>query len=97
MKNILKNCKTSKYVTKLKQVIIKIEENSKFIVDERSKLNLNLNENGKIKAFESDMKVKIPPLQKYWEQVQSVNRKKQLRDAKAASEEKKKVSRFYIY
>lgn len=96
LKQIIKTCKSAKYINKFKQIILKIEENSKFIANERSKFNLNLNENDRIKAFESDMKIKGVPLQKYWEQLQKMNDKKKLRDLKAAEAEQKKPKKEYV-
>lgn len=90
LKSVIKNCKNSKYTNKLKQVLIKIEENSKFIINERSKLNINLNQTDQIKAFESNMKVKVPPLQKYWDQLKKINEMKKSREIKES--EKKEVS-----
>lgn len=87
MKTIIKTCKTSKYSNKLKQVLIKIEENSKFITNERNKLTLNLNENDKIKAFESDMKLKAPPLQKYYDKLQRICKMKKSRELNATETE----------
>ncbi|XP_066902843.1 nucleolar complex protein 2 isoform X2 [Halyomorpha halys] len=89
LKSIIKNCRNSKYTTKLKQVLIKIEENSKFIINERSKLNINLNENDKIKAFQSDMKLKVPPLQKYWNQLQKINEMKKSRRRNESEKQEK--------
>ncbi|CAH1407502.1 unnamed protein product [Nezara viridula] len=92
LKSVIKNCKNSKYTSKLKQVLIKIEENSKFINNERNKLNINLNENDKIKAFESDMKLKVPPLQKYWDQLQKINEMKKSRERNESEKKEKEDS-----
>ncbi|XP_024084802.1 nucleolar complex protein 2 homolog isoform X2 [Cimex lectularius] len=69
LKTFLKDCTIPKYSSKLKQALVKIEENSKLIDSKRSKLTLNLHETEKIKAFETEMKANGTPLQKYWEEV----------------------------
>ncbi|KAK9507727.1 hypothetical protein O3M35_007516 [Rhynocoris fuscipes] len=68
LKHFIKECKTPKYSSKLKQALLKIEENYKYINTERNKLNLNLSDSNKINAIEMDIKAKGTPLTKYWEQ-----------------------------
>uniref|UniRef100_T1HB18 Uncharacterized protein n=1 Tax=Rhodnius prolixus TaxID=13249 RepID=T1HB18_RHOPR len=68
LKSIIKECKTPKYSSKLKQALLKIEENYNYLNNERNKININLREIDKIKAFEVDIKAKGTPLQKYLDQ-----------------------------
>lgn len=55
------------YTRKLKQALEKIEQNAKFIEQERSKLTLSLTDVKQIEGWEAQIKVKGTPLTAYYE------------------------------
>ncbi|KAL1121946.1 hypothetical protein AAG570_003354 [Ranatra chinensis] len=93
LRAFLKDCKVSKYTSKLKQILTKIEENSKFVNTERNKLVLNLLEAEKIKAFEANMLATGTPLGKFAEQWRKVHVLQRMKRAT----EKAKVSGLFNF
>uniref|UniRef100_A0A6P7GR46 Nucleolar complex protein 2 homolog n=1 Tax=Diabrotica virgifera virgifera TaxID=50390 RepID=A0A6P7GR46_DIAVI len=81
IKKFLKSCKNPNYSRKLKQVLEKIEQNSKYIENERTKLNININDFKQIEGWEAQIKEKKPPLTVYyesWDKLRVVKKNKQL-------------------
>ncbi|XP_018908825.2 nucleolar complex protein 2 [Bemisia tabaci] len=66
IKKFTKSCTNSHYVRKLKQLLEKINENSKFIDTERRKAAIPLNEEKKIRAWELNMRQRGTPLGKFF-------------------------------
>ncbi|CAG9857031.1 unnamed protein product [Phyllotreta striolata] len=81
LKKFVKTCKNPNYNRKFKQLLEKIEQNSKFVEKERSKLNLNLNDFKQIDGWQAQIKEKKPPLTVYyenWDKLRTVKKNKQL-------------------
>nr|CAD7590115.1 unnamed protein product [Timema genevievae] len=66
IKTFLKTCKVSNYCKKLRQVMEKIEENSRFIENERRKVAFSLDDRKAIEAWESTLKESGVPLQTFY-------------------------------
>lgn len=69
------------YTRKLKQALEKIEQNAKFIEQERSKLTLSLTDIKQIEGWEAQIKVKGTPLTAYyetWNKVRTVKKNKEI-------------------
>lgn len=67
LKAYLKNCRNANYSRKLKQLVTKIMDNSKFIEEQRSKMTPKLNEAEKTQGFEAQIRAKGTPLSIYYE------------------------------
>lgn len=67
LKAFLKKCHIANYCKKMKQLLEKIEENSKHITDLRSKKVFNLQDIGEIKNWENGVKVEGTNLAKYYD------------------------------
>lgn len=78
---IKKRCKNSNYSRKLKQLIDKLEENSKFIETEREKINFTLKDTQLITAWETTMRNKGTPLLTYYNSWVKTNFSKKKRQA----------------
>ncbi|KAG6460873.1 hypothetical protein O3G_MSEX012265 [Manduca sexta] len=74
LKNFLKTCSITNYTKKLRQLLEKIEENSKFIERERAKITFNLNDEKIITAWETSIKTKGTPLLAFFENWNKINR-----------------------
>ncbi|XP_028170181.1 nucleolar complex protein 2 homolog [Ostrinia furnacalis] len=74
IKQFLKTCSVSNYTKKMRQLLEKIEENSKFIEKERSKVTFSLNDNKMITAWESSIRTKGTPLLTFFESWNKVNK-----------------------
>nr|CAD7455027.1 unnamed protein product [Timema tahoe] len=66
IKTFLKTCKVSNYCKKLRQVMEKIEENARFIENERRKVAFSLDDRKAIEAWESTLKESGVPLQTFY-------------------------------
>lgn len=90
IKQFLKTCSVSNHTKKLRQLLEKIEENSKFIDQERAKVSFTLSEEKMLAAWESSIKTKGTPLLKFYENWSKVNkiqkRKKVSKNEEIASE-----------
>ncbi|XP_057654661.1 nucleolar complex protein 2 homolog [Diorhabda carinulata] len=81
IKKFIKTCKNPNYFRKFKQILEKIEQNSKYIENGRAKLNLNLNDFKLIEGWEAQIKEKKPPLTVYyesWQKLTIVKKNKQM-------------------
>jgi len=78
---IKKRCKNSNYSRKLKQLLDKLEENSKFIETEREKINFTLKDTQLITAWETTLKNKGTPLLVYYNNWVKTNFTKKKRQA----------------
>ncbi|KAM3964817.1 nucleolar complex protein 2 [Aphomia sociella] len=74
LKQFLKNCSVANYTKKLRQLLEKIEENGKFIHNERSKVSFSLKDEKLIAAWESSIKAKGTPLSAFFDNWNKVNR-----------------------
>ncbi|XP_035724574.1 nucleolar complex protein 2 homolog [Vespa mandarinia] len=66
LKVFLKNCHVANYCKKLKQLLEKIEENSKYIGNERAKEIFNLKNMTEIENWENRMKIQSTALAKFY-------------------------------
>lgn len=78
---IKKRCKNSNYSRKLKQLVEKLEENSKFVETEREKINFTLKDTQLITAWETTLKNKGTPLLTYYNNWVKTNFTKKKRQA----------------
>ncbi|XP_038212121.1 uncharacterized protein LOC119832495 [Zerene cesonia] len=74
MKQFLKTCSVANYTKKIRQLLEKIEENSKFIEKERAKISFSLHENKMIAAWEASIKAKGTPLVAFYDNWSKINR-----------------------
>ncbi|XP_061402569.1 nucleolar complex protein 2 homolog [Musca vetustissima] len=66
LKSYLKDCRNANYSRKIKQLIDKIAENSKFIEQERRKISFGLKDTDQIRAWETQVRNKGTPLDIYY-------------------------------
>jgi len=66
LKSFLKKCKVSNYCKQIRQILEKVEENSKFINNKRKGITLNLNDCNAITALETQLKLQGTPIGKYY-------------------------------
>lgn len=81
LKKYLKECKNSNYSRKLKQLLDKILENSKFIEDERRKITFGLKDTQEIQAWETKIRNKGTPLSVYYSSWTKTHETKKRRQA----------------
>lgn len=74
IKQFLKSCSVSNYTKRMRQLLEKIEENSRFIEKERAKISFALNEEKMIAAWEASIKTKGTPLLTFFENWNKVNK-----------------------
>ncbi|XP_055383254.1 nucleolar complex protein 2 homolog [Condylostylus longicornis] len=89
LRKFIKHNKDSNTNRKLKQLLDKIQENSKFIESERKSVNFNLSETAKINAWESTIRNKGTPLSlfyKNWSKTYLAKRKRQAANTSEISE-----------
>lgn len=73
LKQFLKTCSVSNYTKKIRQLLDKIEENSRFIERERAKMSFNLNDEKMITAWETNVRTKGTPLLTYYQNWSKIN------------------------
>lgn len=73
IKNFLKKCKVANHTKKLKQILDKIEENNKFIENERKNVTFNLSDIKAIQNWETAVRVKGTPLDNFYKSYQKMN------------------------
>ncbi len=89
LRNYLKKCKIPNYSRKLKTVLDKVTENSKFILEERSKVSFGVRDLDDIRTWEAQIMVtKTPPLAKWFDE---------FKGAKEAEQKKKKQQELDDY
>ncbi|CAG4998374.1 unnamed protein product [Parnassius apollo] len=74
IKQFLKTCTVSNYTKKMRQLMEKIEENSKFIERERAKVSFALSDEKMVAAWESNIKAKGTPLYTFFENWYKINK-----------------------
>ncbi|XP_075992491.1 nucleolar complex protein 2 [Anticarsia gemmatalis] len=74
LKQFMKTCSVSNYTKKMRQLLDKIEENSKFIERERAKVSFSLGEDKMIAAWETSIKTKGTPLLTFYENWSKINK-----------------------
>ncbi|XP_022916692.1 nucleolar complex protein 2 [Onthophagus taurus] len=80
LKQFLKTCNIASYCRKIKQILEKIEQNSKFIEKERKSIQFNLKDSKGIDAWESLVINKGTPLKEYyenWNKLRTIKRNKE--------------------
>lgn len=81
IKQFNKTCTVANYTKKMKQILEKIYENSRFIEAERKNINFNLTQQDKIKIWETQVLNKGTPLNAFyasWNKLRTLKKKKQL-------------------
>ncbi|XP_017479531.1 PREDICTED: nucleolar complex protein 2 homolog [Rhagoletis zephyria] len=81
LKSYLKECRNGNYSRKLKQLLDKIQENSRFIDQERRKITFNLNDVAQVNAWETKVRNKGTPLSIYYESWVKTHEAKKRRQA----------------
>ncbi|XP_069119498.1 nucleolar complex protein 2 homolog [Argopecten irradians] len=66
LKEFLKKCKVANYCKQIRQILDKVEENSKFITNRRKSFNVNLSDTKYIEAWEKKCEEAGTPLGKYY-------------------------------
>ncbi|XP_060066445.1 nucleolar complex protein 2 homolog isoform X2 [Ylistrum balloti] len=66
LKAFLKKCKVANYCKQIRQILDKVEENSKFITNRRKSFNVNLADTKTIEAWEKKCEEAGTPLGKYY-------------------------------
>lgn len=84
LKAYLKECRNANYSRKLKQLVDKIQENSKFIEQERRKINFGLKDTAQIQAWETKVRNKGTPLDIYYNSWVKTHETKKRRQAAQA-------------
>ncbi|XP_045459158.1 nucleolar complex protein 2 homolog [Melitaea cinxia] len=74
IKQFLKTCSVSNYTKRLRQLLEKIEENSKFIEKERAQVSFALSDEKMVAAWEARIKTKGTPLLTFFESWNKVNK-----------------------
>ncbi|XP_013182876.2 nucleolar complex protein 2 homolog isoform X2 [Amyelois transitella] len=74
LKQFQKTCSVANYTKKLRQLLEKMEENSKFIEIERSKVSFALSDDKMVTAWETSIRTKGTPLLTYYENWNKVNK-----------------------
>ncbi|XP_018787682.1 PREDICTED: nucleolar complex protein 2 homolog [Bactrocera latifrons] len=67
LKSYLKVCRNANYSRKIKQLLDKIQENARYIDEERRKITFSLNEIAQVQSWESKVYNKGTPLATYYE------------------------------
>lgn len=77
LRDFLKKCKVANYSRKLRQVLEKLEENSKFVETERKNATFKLSDAKAVEDWETALKVKGTPLGTFFNSWQKMNSAKQ--------------------
>ena len=76
LRSFTKKCSVQNYCKKMRQLLDKINENSKFVLERRRKINgFGVRDVDKIEAWEAKLRADKPPLLKYNESWKAVNEK----------------------
>ncbi|CAD6998465.1 nucleolar complex protein 2 homolog [Ceratitis capitata] len=81
LKSYLKECHNANYSRKLKQLLDKIQENSRFIEKEKRKITFNLNDETQVQSWELKVYNKGTPLAIYYESWAKTHETKKRRQA----------------
>ncbi|XP_039952541.1 nucleolar complex protein 2 homolog [Bactrocera tryoni] len=81
LKSYLKACRNANYSRKIKQLLDKIQENARYINQERRKITFSLNEIAKVQSWESKVYNKGTPLTIYYESWLKTHETKKRRQA----------------
>ncbi|GAB6019958.1 Nucleolar complex protein 2 [Chamberlinius hualienensis] len=83
LKSFLKKCKVANYCKRVKQLLAKMEENSKYIIDQRKTFAFKLSDVHAIKWWENKQRLNGTPLDKYYKVYRDLRKKeKQLQITK---------------
>lgn len=74
IKQFLKSCSVANYTKKMRQLLEKIEENSRFIERERAKVTFDLNNTKMVRAWETGIKTSGTPLMAFYENWNKINK-----------------------
>lgn len=96
LRDFLKKCKVANYTRKLKQILDKVEENSKFVENERKTAVLLLSDHKVVVDWETALKTKGTPLGTFfssWQKMNSIKQTQSKTDAIDISEDLPKIIR----
>jgi nucleolar complex protein 2 len=79
IRNFVKKCKVGNYTKKMKGVVDKINDNTKFIQDRRAKVSFGVRDLDQIRIFEAQLKNQGTPLGKYYETFKTVKEAEMLK------------------
>lgn len=86
LKQYLKNCKNSQYNRKIRQLCDKIEENSRFVENERNKISFTLKDHQLIGGWETSLKNKGTPLMTFYQSWVKTHETKKKRQAASSDD-----------
>lgn len=86
LKQYLKNCKNSQYNRKIRQLCDKIEENSRFVENERNKIAFTLKDHQLIGGWETSLKNKGTPLMTFYQSWVKTHETKKKRQAASSDD-----------
>ncbi|KRT80116.1 hypothetical protein AMK59_6378, partial [Oryctes borbonicus] len=89
IKSFLKKCSVAAYCRKMRQIVEKIEQNTKFILAERKNISFNLGDSKQIEAWETGVRNKGIPLMTFyesWTTMRNVKRNKEATNNDAIGE-----------
>lgn len=86
LKQYLKNCKNSQYNRKIRQLCDKIEENSRFVENERNKISFTLKDHQLIGGWETSLKNKGTPLMSFYQSWVKTHETKKKRQAASSDD-----------
>lgn len=89
IKAFMKKCKVANYSKKMKTILDKIQENSKFVQDKRTKVTFGVRDLDQISSFETQLKAAGTPLSKYYETFKKIKETEGLKKKAETKEEKK--------
>ena len=84
----MKSCKVGNYSKKMKTILDKIQENSKFIQNKRAKCSFGVRDLEQIATFEIQLKGTGTPLTKYYDTFKSVKEVEKSKKAAASNDKK---------
>ncbi|XP_065332091.1 nucleolar complex protein 2 [Cloeon dipterum] len=76
--NFIKNCKVAEHVKKMKSLLDKIQENSKFIEEARKTRNVNLTKETDLDAFDAFVRSKVSPMDTFYQNWRSANEERKV-------------------
>ena len=94
LRNFAKNCKVTNYTKKMKTVKDKIEENAKFIQDQRSKVTFGVKDLAEIATFETHLRAKGTPLMKFFETLKAIKEAEKAKKVKKEFDDYKHIPEY---
>lgn len=89
LKQFLKRCRVANYTRKMKQLVEKIQQNARFVENERRKVTFNLGDLGQIQGWEAQVRNKGTPLAEFfdsWSKMRVIKKSKEATDNEAVGD-----------